>query len=99
MPPAAEELPPGEQPHRRRSRRVREIDFGQLDGLSTSADQELRETEDALVAFVSSRPSATRCTRGRGRSSGRSTSSAGWTVWHDECRDRAADPGPGVRLS
>jgi hypothetical protein len=52
MPPAAEELPPGEQPHRRRSRRVREIDFGQLDGLSTSADQELRETEDALVAFV-----------------------------------------------
>jgi hypothetical protein len=52
MPPAAEELPPGEQPHRRRSRRVREIDFGQLDGLSTSADQELRETEDGLVAFV-----------------------------------------------
>jgi hypothetical protein len=28
------------------------IDFDQLDGLSTSADQELRETEDALVAFM-----------------------------------------------
>ena len=56
MPPAIEELPsgqpPGQQPHRRQSRRVRKIDFGQLDGLSTSADQELRETEDALVAFM-----------------------------------------------
>ena len=52
MPPAAEELPTGQQPHRRRSRRARRIDFGQLDGLSTSADQELRETEDALVAFM-----------------------------------------------
>jgi hypothetical protein len=52
MPPSAEELPTGQQPHRRQSRRVRKIDFGQLDGLSTSADQELRETEDALVAFM-----------------------------------------------
>ena len=34
------------------SRRVRKIDFAQLDGISTSADQELRETEDALVAFM-----------------------------------------------
>jgi hypothetical protein len=51
-PPAAEELPPGQQPHRRQSERVRKIDFAQLDGLSTSADQELRETEDALVASV-----------------------------------------------
>lgn len=32
--------------------RVRKIDFGQLDALSTSADQELRETEDALVALM-----------------------------------------------
>ena len=52
MPPAAEELPTGEQPHRRQSRRARKIDFAQLDGLSTSAEQELRETEDALVAFM-----------------------------------------------
>ena len=44
-------MPPAEE-HRRQSRRVRKIDFGQLDGLSTSADQELRETEDALVAFI-----------------------------------------------
>ena len=51
MPPAVEE-PTGQQPHRRQSRRVRKIDFGQLDGLSASADQELRETEDALVAFI-----------------------------------------------
>ena len=36
----------------RQSRRVRKIDFSQLDALSTSADQELRETEDGLVAFV-----------------------------------------------
>jgi len=50
--PAVEGLPTGEQPHRRQSRRVRKIDFSQLDALSTSADQELRETEDGLVAFV-----------------------------------------------
>ena len=41
--PAVEELPTGQpggqQPHRRLSRRVRKIDFGQLDGLSISADQ------------------------------------------------------------
>ena len=42
----------GQQPHRRQPRRVRKFDFGQLDALSTSADQELRETEDALVAFI-----------------------------------------------
>ncbi len=48
----AEELPTGRHPHRRQSRRVRKIDFAQLDGLSTSAEQELRETEDALVAFM-----------------------------------------------
>ena len=47
-----EGLPTGQQPHRRQSRRVRKIDFARLDGLSASADQELRETEDALVAFV-----------------------------------------------
>jgi hypothetical protein len=50
--PAPEELPTGQQPDRGPSRRVRKIDFDQLDGLSTSADQELRETEDALVAFL-----------------------------------------------
>jgi hypothetical protein len=48
----ADELPTDEQPQRRQSRRLRKIDFGQLDGLSTSADQGLRETEDALVAFM-----------------------------------------------
>ena len=52
MPPAVEELPARKQPHRRQSRRVREIDFGELDGLSTSADQELRQAEDALVALM-----------------------------------------------
>jgi hypothetical protein len=52
MPPAPEELPAGQQPRWRQSRRVRKIDVDQQDGLSTSADQELRETEDALVAFM-----------------------------------------------
>jgi hypothetical protein len=52
MPAAAEELPTGQQPHRRQSRRVRKVDFAQLDGLSTSADQELREAEDALISFI-----------------------------------------------
>jgi hypothetical protein len=50
--PAAEDQPTGQQPQRRPSRRVQKIDFGQLDDLSVSADQELRETEDALVAFM-----------------------------------------------
>ena len=60
MPPAVEELPSGQptghgrgpQPDRRPARRVRKIDFAQLDGLSMRADQELRETEDALIAFI-----------------------------------------------
>ena len=33
-------------------RRVRKIDFAQLDGLSVRADQELQETEDALISFI-----------------------------------------------
>jgi hypothetical protein len=57
---AVEELPSGQptgngrgpQPYRRPTRRARKIDFAQLDGLSTRADLELRETEDHLVAFV-----------------------------------------------
>jgi hypothetical protein len=60
MSPAVEELPSGQptghgrgpQPYRRPARRVRKIDFTQLDGLSTRAGQELRETEDALVSFM-----------------------------------------------
>jgi hypothetical protein len=60
MSPAVEELPSGQptghgrgpQPYRRHARRVRKIDFGQLDGLSVRADQELRDTEDALVSFI-----------------------------------------------
>jgi hypothetical protein len=52
MSPGVEELPAGEQPHRQRPRRVRRIDFTELARLSASADQELRETEDALVAFT-----------------------------------------------
>jgi hypothetical protein len=55
--PTVEELPTGQQPHRQR---VRKIDFGRLDRLSTSADQELRGTEDALVAFMEQQASATR---------------------------------------
>jgi hypothetical protein len=58
MPPAAEGLPTGHgndgrpRPSRRQSRRPRKIDFGLLDGLSTRADAELRETEDALIGFI-----------------------------------------------
>jgi hypothetical protein len=60
MAPTVEELPTGQptghgrdpQPYRRHARRVRKIDFVQLDGLSTRADQELRETEDALISFI-----------------------------------------------
>ena len=63
-----EELPTGQQPYRRPSRRVRKIDFAQLDGLSTSADQELRETEDTSWRSWSSRRSATRSMWSRGRS-------------------------------
>jgi hypothetical protein len=56
--PGSEELPTGQghddRPHPRRwqSRRVREVDFGRLDGLSTRAAAELRETEDALISFI-----------------------------------------------
>jgi hypothetical protein len=42
----------GPQPYRRQARRARKIDFTQLDGLSRRADQELRETEDALISFI-----------------------------------------------
>jgi hypothetical protein len=60
MSPAVEELPSGQpasngrgpQPYRRPARRVRKIDFAQLDGLSMRADQELRDTEDALISFI-----------------------------------------------
>jgi hypothetical protein len=60
MSPAVEGLPSGQptghgrgpQPYRRHARRVRKIDFAQLDGLSTRADQELREAEDALISFI-----------------------------------------------
>jgi hypothetical protein len=60
MSPAVEELPIGQptgngrgpQPYRRYARRVRKIDFAQLDGLRVRADQELRETEDALISFI-----------------------------------------------
>jgi hypothetical protein len=60
MSPAVEELPSGQptgngrgpQPYRRPAGRVRKIDFDVLDGLSMRADQELRETEDALVSFI-----------------------------------------------
>jgi hypothetical protein len=50
--PAVEEQPTGHQPHRRQPRRVRRIDFAELDGLSARADQELRQAEDALVALM-----------------------------------------------
>jgi hypothetical protein len=60
MAPAVEELPSGQpngngrgpQPYRRPARRVRKIDFAQLDGLSMRAAQELRDAEDALVSFI-----------------------------------------------
>ena len=93
MPPV-EELPTGQQLHRRPSRRVRKIDFGQLDGLSTSADQELRETEDALVAFMEQQAKRDALYAASGGSSSRSTSSAGWMVWHDR---RAQDVGMAAR--
>jgi hypothetical protein len=50
--PGVEELLTGPRPHRPQPRRVRKIDFPRLDALGASADQELRETEDALVAFL-----------------------------------------------
>jgi hypothetical protein len=53
---AVEELPSGQPTGNGRGpqpdRRARKIDFAQLDGLSTRADQELRETEDALISFI-----------------------------------------------
>jgi hypothetical protein len=57
---AVQELPSGQptghgrgpQRYRRPTRRLRKIDFAQLDGLSMRADQELRETEDALISFI-----------------------------------------------
>jgi hypothetical protein len=60
MAPAVEGLPTGQptgngrgpEPYRRPARRVRKIDFAQLDGLSTRADQKLRETEDLLISFI-----------------------------------------------
>jgi hypothetical protein len=60
MSPAVEELPSGQptgrgrgpQPYRRHARRVRKIDFDVLDGLRVRADQELREAEDTLIAFM-----------------------------------------------
>lgn len=58
MPPVVEQQstgdPPGQQAHKRRARRVRKIDFEQLDGLSARTDAELRDTEDALLAFIES---------------------------------------------
>jgi hypothetical protein len=58
--PAVEELSTGQptshgrgpQPYRRHARRVRKIDFDQLDGRSIRANQELREAEDTLIAFM-----------------------------------------------
>ncbi len=38
---------------------VRKIDFAKLDRLSTRADAELRETEDALISFIERRRNAT----------------------------------------
>jgi hypothetical protein len=60
MAPAVEELPSGQptgngrgpQPYRRAARRVRKIDFAQLDGLRVRADQELRDAEDTLISFI-----------------------------------------------
>lgn len=55
MSPAADEHPTGQntghQGHRGQWR-ARKIDFARLDGLSTRADAELRETEDALISFM-----------------------------------------------
>ena len=99
MSPGVEELPTGQQPHRRQPRRVRRIDFAELDGLSTSADQELNATEDTLVAFLEQQAKRDELYVGRGLNSSGSTSSAGWAAWHDWSRDRAADRGPGARLS
>jgi hypothetical protein len=70
MAPAVEELPSGQpnghgrgpQPYRRQARRVRKIDFAQLDGLSGRAEQELRETEDALIRFIEAQEERDACT-------------------------------------
>ena len=41
---------------------VRTLDFGVLDGLGMRAAAEIRDAEDALIAFPSSRRGAMRCT-------------------------------------
>ena len=79
----AEELPTGQQPRRRQSRRVRKIDFAQLDGLSTGADQELCETEDALVAFLEQQAKRDALYGQSREELERKYESAGWMVWHD----------------
>jgi hypothetical protein len=50
MPPT-EDLPIGEQPHRPQSRRVRKIDFTELDRLGTRADQAPRGSARVVVLY------------------------------------------------
>jgi hypothetical protein len=66
---------------------VRKIDFAKLDCLTTRADAELRETEDALISFIEAQEKRDRLTCGRRTSSRRSSSSAGWAAWHDQPAD------------
>ena len=102
MPPAVEELPTGQQPDRRQSRRVRKIDFGQLDGLSTSADQELRETDGALLAFMEQQAKRDALYVESRDELKQKYQFGGWTAWHKRIserrrsrrRDRAAGRGP-----
>jgi hypothetical protein len=54
--PAVEELPTGQQPHWLQSRRLRKIDFTELDGVSTRADQAPRGS--ARVAVLKNKHSA-----------------------------------------
>jgi hypothetical protein len=54
---------------------VRTLDFAVLDGLAARAAAEIRETEDALIAFTEAQQSATHCTSRPSTRSRRSTTS------------------------
>jgi hypothetical protein len=75
---------------------VRTLDFGMLDGRGARAAAEIREAEDALIAFTEAQQSATPCTsRPRSRSRRSTSSRITWEVRRDRPGDgcpRLPDP-------
>jgi hypothetical protein len=55
MPPAAEELPTGPQPHRRQSRRVRKIDFAEWPKVEGVAVSMAKDTDPSILQLLWSR--------------------------------------------